>query len=213
MPRGDAVLMRSTMKSRNEVWIGDFVKSLKKVRWFKPDKTPNESWKLFPSRPAAADAAEKAAKNEPAAIDAARFAAFKALNTAIQRAGETNQAPDWKAAWEAAGARRGEMAWEAFRNALGERLRTHPCIVAGDAAWEATKTAAVAKAGNVPTAWRAALDPIGDIFLYVSIHTCGGVYLAEKHIIHAETRMEVWRKGYGLSCDVHGVLFVYRKII
>ena len=31
------------------------------------------------------------------------------------------------------------------------------------------------------------------------------------HMAHAEARMQVWRKGYGLRCDVGGVLYVYAK--
>ena len=189
------------------------MKPLKRFHWFNPDKRPTKDWELFPSRAKAADAARKAAHDAPAAIDAARFAAFNALRKAIQRAGEQVGAPDWKAAWEAAGAKRGELAWEAFKNTVGDNLRNHPCIVSGDVAWEMAKSAAVGRAGNVPTSWRAALDPIGDVFLYVSIHTCGGVDLTEEHIIRAENRTEVWRKGYGFTCDVHGVLYVYSEIV
>ena len=30
-----------------------------------------------------------------------------------------------------------------------------------------------------------------------------------KHQAHVDARIEVWRKGYGLLCDVDGVLYVY----
>ena len=30
-----------------------------------------------------------------------------------------------------------------------------------------------------------------------------------KHVAHVEARIEVWKKGYGLLCDVEGVLYVY----
>jgi hypothetical protein len=33
----------------------------------------------------------------------------------------------------------------------------------------------------------------------------------KKHINHAKARMEVWKKGYGLYCDVNGKLYVYCK--
>jgi hypothetical protein len=33
--------------------------------------------------------------------------------------------------------------------------------------------------------------------------------LDPKHIKHAEARMDVWRAGYGLRCDVNGKLYVY----
>jgi hypothetical protein len=32
-----------------------------------------------------------------------------------------------------------------------------------------------------------------------------------KYITHTEERMQVWRKGYALYCDVKGVLYVYAK--
>jgi hypothetical protein len=38
---------------------------------------------------------------------------------------------------------------------------------------------------------------------------CDGLKLDPKHIKHAEAEMQVWRKGYGLVCDVNGVLYVY----
>jgi hypothetical protein len=31
----------------------------------------------------------------------------------------------------------------------------------------------------------------------------------EKHLAHTKARWEVWQKGYGLLCDVDGVLYVY----
>jgi hypothetical protein len=30
-----------------------------------------------------------------------------------------------------------------------------------------------------------------------------------KHIEHAKERMDVWRRGFGLFCDVNGKLYVY----
>jgi hypothetical protein len=30
-----------------------------------------------------------------------------------------------------------------------------------------------------------------------------------KHYAHTKARWEVWQKGYGLLCDVNGVLYVY----
>jgi hypothetical protein len=32
-----------------------------------------------------------------------------------------------------------------------------------------------------------------------------------KHLLHINARMQVWRKGYGLLCDVNGVLYVYKR--
>lgn len=41
---------------------------------------------------------------------------------------------------------------------------------------------------------------------------CDGLTLDPKHIKHAEARWAVWQAGYGLLCDVSGVLYVYRRI-
>jgi hypothetical protein len=32
-----------------------------------------------------------------------------------------------------------------------------------------------------------------------------------KYLCHLNARMEVWRKGYCLLCDVNGTLYVYAK--
>ena len=111
---GGTTTRRSPTNTGEYVWTTGLVKSLKKIRWFRPDKTPLREWKLFLIGFAALNAAKKAARNAPAAIDSARFAAFNAL--------KVDKAPDWKSAWEVAGARRGEMAWEAFKNSIGEKL-------------------------------------------------------------------------------------------
>jgi hypothetical protein len=40
---------------------------------------------------------------------------------------------------------------------------------------------------------------------------CGDLPVADDHILHAHARMNVWRRGWGLLCDVNGVLYVYGK--
>jgi hypothetical protein len=92
----------------------------------------------------------------------------------------------WAAAWVAAR----DAAWAA----------------AGDAAWVAARDAAWAAAGVAArdAAWAAALwarvlvvrDLLGD---------------DSPHVQHAAARTDVWRRGYGLLCDVEGELYVYRK--
>ena len=56
-------------------------------------------------------------------------------------------------------------------------------------------------------AWNAAWDA----GLYARILICSDLKLDKKHIEHAKKRMQVWQKGYGLYCDVNGVLYVYEK--
>jgi len=71
---------------------------------------------------------------------------------------------------------------------------------ARDAAWAAARDAARAAAGDA--AWDAAL-----------LSRCLVVsdLIDPKHLAHARARWDVWRRGYGLLCDVDGVMYVYRK--
>ena len=64
-----------------------------------------------------------------------------------------------------------------------------------------TRAAAGAAAGDA--AWDAAIQS--------RVLVCTGLDLDETHINHARARMEVWKQGYGLNCDVNGVLYCYRR--
>ena len=90
------------------------------------------------------------------------------------------------AAWGAAG--------EAARGAAGEAARGAALDAARGAAWDA--------------AWGAA----GGAALWARVLVCEGLPISQQHVDHAEARMNVWRKGYGLYCDVNGVLYVYESL-
>ena len=82
-----------------------------------------------------------------------------------------------------------------------------------DEAWVAARSAA-RWAGHHgmaawAAAWVAARDAAGDARLWSQVLVCDGLPLAQRHIDHARARMDVWRRGYGLLCDVDGVLYVY----
>jgi hypothetical protein len=89
----------------------------------------------------------------------------------------------WAAAWVAAWTAACDAALVAGRDAARD--------VAGDAALVAARDAA------------------GDARLWSQVLVCDGLPLAQRHIDHARARMDVWRRGYGLLCDVDGVLYVY----
>ena len=93
--------------------------------------------------------------------------------------------PEWKLfeaeTWAAAGA----AAWDAAR----------------DAAWDAARDAAGA------VAWAATWDAA----IFARMLVCLDLEMDGKHLVHLNARMEVWRKGYALKCDVNGVLYVYAK--
>ena len=78
-----------------------------------------------------------------------------------------------------------------------------------DAAWGAARDAAGDAARDA--AWDAAGDAAGDFSLEARIIVASDLDYKDKakHQAHVDARFEVWRKGYGLLCDVNGVLYVY----
>jgi hypothetical protein len=123
----------------------------------------------------------------------ATWAAARAAARDVAR--DAARAAAWSAAWSATRAAARAAAWTAAGDA------------AGDAAWSVAWSVAGAAAGA------AAGDAAGDAALYVrGEYICKDLKLAEKHHTHIRKRMEVWQKGYGLLCDVSGVLYVYEKI-
>ena len=97
----------------------------------------------------------------------------------------------WAAAWDAGGAAAWDAAWDAARAA------------ARAAAWDAARDAAR------DAAWDAAWDAA----LYADSLIAPKGTIAQKHIDHIKARWDVWRRGYGLLCDVNGVLYVYRAAV
>jgi len=80
-----------------------------------------------------------------------------------------------------------------------------------DAAWDAARGAARDAAWGA--ARGAARDAARDAELKVQTDfICDGLDIDQRHRDHAEARWNVWRKGYGLLCDVDGVLYVYEKV-
>ena len=54
-------------------------------------------------------------------------------------------------------------------------------------------------------------DAARNAALFAWMLVCLGLPMDKKHLIHLNERMEVWRKGYCLLCDVNGTLYVYAK--
>lgn len=73
-----------------------------------------------------------------------------------------------------------------------------------DPLWKLYPTRDVAR----DAAWGAARDAALFAMILVS-----GIEKESKHYRHVLARMNVWEKGYGLLCDVGGVLFVYESLI
>ena len=75
--------------------------------------------------------------------------------------------------------------------------------------WKVFETRDAARAAAGAAAWDAAWDAA----LYArSEFVCKDLKIEARHRTHIRARMEVWQKGYGLYCDVNGVLYVYEKV-
>ncbi len=76
---------------------------------------------------------------------------------------------------------------------------------AGDAAGSAARDAAGDAAGSAAKA--AAWDAV----TLARLHVCGGLEIDAKHMEHMRKRWAVWESGYGVACDVNGVIYAYKK--
>jgi hypothetical protein len=157
-----------------------------KMPFFKPDGKPKKEWKIFygDTWDAAYDAASGAAWD--AAYDAARGAAYGAAYDA-----------GYDAAYDAA---RG-AAYDAASGA------------AYDAAYDAARGAAydAARGAAYGAAYDAGYDAASDAALMSDYLMTSDLKFKDKakHLKHVLARWEVWQKGYGLFCDVDGVLYMY----
>ncbi len=173
-----------------------FLRELKDITWFQPDGTLTdgagirvfETWAA--ARAAAWDAARDAARD--AAVDAAWDAA---LDAAWDAALDAAWAAAWAAARDAAWAAAWDAAWAAARDAAVD--------AAWDAAWDAERNAARAAERNAARA--------AGLYICV-VNVCDGLPIAQEHIDHVRKRMDVWRHGYGVLCDVDGVLYCYERL-
>jgi hypothetical protein len=118
-----------------------------------------------------------------------------------------NPDPSWKiyptrdAVWDAAGA--------AARDAAGDAVWDAAWAAARAAVWDAARAAVWDAAWAA--AWAAVRDAAGDAALTTRCLIASDL-IDPKHLDHATARMNVWKKGYGLFCDVGGVLYVYERI-
>ena len=114
-----------------------------------------------------------------------------------------NPLPEWRMhrgkTWDAAG----DAARDAARDAAGAAAG----VAAVDAAWDAAGVAAGAAA--VDAAGAAAGAAARDAALMARLMVVADLPVDPKHFIHAAARWQVWQKGWGLVCDVNGVLYVY----
>ena len=173
------------LPSENQKKLADFLATIPKIPYLKPDGKPKKEWKVFYGRTwnAAWDAASGASRDT-------------AMNTASNAAWDTTWNTTINAVKKAAsGASRdtaSNIASDAARNAAMNAILD----TASNAAWDTNEAASGA-------AWDTAL--IARFIVVEDLEFKD----KEKHLAHAQARWEVWKKGYGLLCDVDGVLYVY----
>jgi len=180
---------------KTEYWkvVQEFIKELEtSTYWFSPDGEPCPEWKFYEGD--TWEAAREAARNA-------------ALDTALDAVRDT--------AWDAALDVARDIAWEAARNAAWKAARNAARNAARDIAWEAARDIAWEAAWEA-AACDAACDVARgtatcDAALFARMIVCLDLNIDMKHLTHLNKRMEVWRKGYALLCDVNGVLYVYAK--
>jgi hypothetical protein len=195
--------MKRTLWKLNLDAVQATLDEVKGIKYLDQHDDPLPEWKvtLRPTLAAARDAARDAAGD--AAGDAARNAAGDAARGAAWDAAR-NAAGDaaWDAAWGAAGDAVRNAARDAAWNAAGDAAWN----AAWGAAWDAALAVRVRPAGDA--ARGAAGDAARDAALAVRVSLLKGL-IDEKHVAHIEARMDVWRRGWALCCDVKGVLYVY----
>ena len=126
---------------------------------------------------------------------------FETRSAARDAAGAAAREAAWEAAWDAARDAAGDAAWEAAMDAAMDAARDAARDAAGAVAMDAARAAAMA----------AAMDAARDAALESERIICGS-RLAKPHADHILARWDVWRRGYGLLCDVGGTLYVHRRM-
>ena len=120
---------------------------------------------------------------------------YKARYVAMAAAVDAAKSDAWNDAWI--------DAWNDAALAARAATATATATAAAMAVVRAAARTAYAAARSVfrSAAWDAA-----------AVAEARAVNLKGKHRKHLEDRMEVWRRGYGLLCDVNGILYVYETI-
>lgn len=99
-------------------------------------------------------------------------------------------------------------AWSAARDTTRDTTRN----AAWNAAWNAADSATESAAWDANAPRDVSRDAAWDADLYAGVCVCDGLPLAQEHIDRAHKRWQCWKAGYGVLCDINGVLYLYRKI-
>ena len=121
------------------------------------------------------------------------------------------RASAWDSAWASAMA----SARVSARDSAWDSARASARASAWDSTWASARDSArdSARASARASAWDSTWDSTRDFSLMACLVIVSDLDYPdkEKHEKHVKSRIEVWKKGYGLFCDVDGVLYVYAK--
>lgn len=113
----------------------------------------------------------------------------------------------WDAAWD--------DVWDASRDAARAANKYNVWVAAREAAHDAAKAAVIdaawddARFAAHDAAWDAAWDAGYHFAMYFA---CGDLKIDEKHREHIRKRFAIWQHGYGVLCDVNGIIYAYKKV-
>lgn len=129
----------------------------------------------------------------------------------MQRVGPVDPAwrvfPTLDSAWVGGQDAARDMAYGAVAIAAKDAARGSARAAVRDAAWPVVIGTTT---DDLSARWTAADDAI----LYTVVrYLCADLPLVQEHRDHAAARWEVWKRGYGVACDVDGVLHVYEKVV
>jgi len=178
----------------------DFIESIPKVKFFKPDGKPKKEWKVF---------------YDDTWSSARIYARKSTWVSAKDSARDSARVSAWISAYDSART----SAWYSARTSAWDSARNSTWVSAKDSARDSARVSAwiSAKDSARVSAWYSAKDSArdsaNDFGLKAQQIVVSDLDYRDKvkHERHVDARIEVWKKGYGLLCDVNGVLYVYAK--
>ena len=173
-----------------------FMNSIPKTKWYQPDGKPNPKWHI-----SYGDTWDSAWASAWASARAS------ARDSAWASARDSVWASAWDSAWASAWASARASAWDSARASARDSVWASAWASARDSVW------ASAWASAWDSAWASARASARDFSLMACMIIVSDLDYPdkEKHEKHVSSRIEVWKKGYGLLYDVRGVLYVYAK--
>jgi len=127
---------------------------------------------------------------------------------------EAGTLPKWysqhRAAMEA-------IVWKEWKQAMKKTLWKFDLTIIEKVIKEIKSIPYLKMTGKIDASWHVSYgktwDAAWDARLYclVKLAVSAKAKIAVRHVRHANARMEVWRRGYALKCDVNGKLYVYAK--